>query len=133
MSFIRTATGTHVAMADINRVSDDGDSLRLYDRSGEAYRVSSQAWEEATRLDIRGVVPALPGYFCVEWLSDDKGAATHKEPILAWAINSLGESLAVTASGISLEASSILVPDGRVIEGDGWSENLEVWTSSQPR
>lgn len=133
MSFIRTATGTHLAMADINRAIDEGDSLRIYDRSGEGYKVSHNAWDEAMRLDIRGVVSALPGYFRVELLTGDSGATMHKEPILAWAINSLGESLAVTAGGISLEASSILVPDGRVIEGDGWTENLEVWMRAQAR
>ena len=134
MAFIYTLDGNYIALSEVVRADTRKDGFKLLLRSEQSVVVSDHAWSEAMRGDIKGVLPAPEGYFVVEHLTEDDGSeGTHKQPVLGWAINADGSALPITAGGISVDARDVLVPDGRVIQGDGWFDDLAKWQASQNR
>jgi hypothetical protein len=129
MAFIYTLDGNYIALSDVVRATPQKDGFRLLlASSGDSVTISDHAWGEAMRGDIKGVLPAPEGYFVVERLTDeDDTETTHREPVLGWALNTSGTVIAVTATGLAIEAQDVLVPDGRVVHGDGWFDKLAEW------
>lgn len=132
MAFIYTLDGNYVALSEVVRADPKPGSFSILLRSGETAVISDHAWGEAMRGDIKGILPAPEGYFVVEHLTEDDGSErTHKDPVLGWAITAMGMALPVTAGGISVDAQDVLVPDGRVVQGDGWFDDLKKWEAAQ--
>lgn len=132
MAFIYTADGAYIALSEVVRADPDKGGFRIHLRSGDPVRVSDHAWGEALRSDIRGILPAPEGYFVVERTSDeDHKWTTGRDPVLGWAVIASGAALAITAGGIIIDAQDVLVPDGRVVRGDGWFDTLADWEAKQ--
>jgi hypothetical protein len=133
MAFIYTNDGDYIALSEVLRADPQrGGGFRAFLRSGHDVVVSDYAWGEAMRGDIKGVLAAPEGYFVVERLTEDDGSSrTHKDPVLGWAITSGGAGLPITAGGISVDSLDVLVPDGRVVKGDGWFDDLAKWEAAR--
>lgn len=132
MAFIYTADGKYIALSEVVRADPEKDGIRLHLRSGDVAQASDHAWGEALRSDIKGVLPAPEGYFVVERTSDeDQKWTTSRDPVLGWAIDASGTALAITAGGIIADSQDVLVPDGRVVRGDGWFDTLAEWEAKQ--
>lgn len=132
MAFIHTARGEYIALSEVVRASPENDGYRLILRDGEHHIVGEHAWRDAIRFDIRGVIPAPSGYSLVERIGDDKGTMhTHFEPVLGWAVTANGDTIPVTACGMSTESVDMSVPSGRVVRDDGWFDDIDAWEAKQ--
>lgn len=128
MAFVHTDKGEYVALSEVTRASPEDGGYRLFTRDERQHVVGEHAWNDAIRFDIRGVIPAPSGYNVVERNGDHDGAlVTHFEPVLGWAVTANGETIPVTACGMSTLGQDVYVPDGRVVQHDGWFDNIEDW------
>jgi hypothetical protein len=129
MGFIYTNEGNYIPLSDVQsaRPTPD-DTVRLELRGGDRATVSGRFWNEALQLHGGSSFPAGPGYFRLESTTDeDDQRVINQEPVIGWVVSTMGSAIPVTAQGIDLNLRSVLVPDGRVIAGDGWHDNLEAW------
>ncbi|MBW8302779.1 MAG: hypothetical protein K0M78_02285 [Brevundimonas sp.] len=132
MTFVYTLDGQYIALSEVERAEPQKDGFRIFLRSGQNAAISDHAWGEVLRADIKGILPAPSGYVVVERLTEDDGAdVIHREPVLGWAVLSSGSVLPITAGGISVDEQNVLVPDGRVMQGDGWFDDLAAWEASR--
>lgn len=128
MAFIHTARGEYIALSEVVSASPEREGFRIRLKDGESHLVGEHAWHDAIRFDIRGVIPAPQGYAVVEPLGSEAGQIrTHMEPVLGWAVTANGDTLPVTACGMTTHSVDVLVPDGRVVKLDGWFDNLTDW------
>ena len=135
MRFVYVGSNAYVALSEVVRAESDGGSMmRLTLRSGDVERVTEHEWNQATELSFSVAFASPPGYFMLERLTEDDGSeTTHKEPVLGWAVGIHGQATPVTAQGVNTDRNSVLVPDGRVVEFDGWQDDVANWERNQSR
>lgn len=134
MPFVYTADGEYIALSEVVRAVPKRSGVTLVMRDGETAQTNDHAWNQALRMEVLGMCSAQPGYFVVEILTEEDGSeVVHQEPVVAWALNPDGAALPVTATGLSLDNTDVLVPDGRVVSHDGWLDDLAKWEESRRR
>ncbi|NMF99558.1 hypothetical protein GPA27_19455 [Aromatoleum toluolicum] len=84
-------------------------------------------------LNIKFVIPAMPGFFSLSLLYDEKDQIIDacKEPVVGWAIDQYNIVCPVTPDNIDEDALATLNPDGTVQSPCGSWDSLGDWLAEQ--
>lgn len=129
MSFVTLVDFSQLAVSKVMRAHAEGDRVSLELATGETFMAEQGAWERAQTFEIRGVIPAPPGYFVFDQCGGEGGQADYldTEPIIGWAINAGGRATPVTPGGVDDYDRATLRPDGKVQHLDTTYDSREAY------
>tara|TARA_R110002167_G_scaffold12963_6_gene54884 strand:+ start:846 stop:1271 length:426 start_codon:yes stop_codon:yes gene_type:complete len=129
MSFVTLVDFSQLAVSLVVRAHLEGDRVSLETAAGYTFMAEQGAWERALKFDIRGVIPALPGYFVLDQCGGEDGQTDYldTEPVIGWAINAAGRATPVTPGGVDEYDRATLRPDGKVQHLDGTYDNRALY------